>query len=53
MAKISQTQRSEKEQLQPLLDFLNTDIDGLDEPAVSDPRVELPEIYRTIQPQFN
>ena len=33
MVKISQTQRSEKEQLQPLLDFLNTDIDGIDEPA--------------------
>ena len=31
MTKISKLQRSEKEQLQPLLDFLNTDIDILDE----------------------
>ena len=32
MVKISKLQRSEKEQLQPLLDFLNTDIDSLGEP---------------------
>ena len=32
MAKISKLQRSEKEQLEPLLDFLNTDIDSLGEP---------------------
>lgn len=32
MVNISKSQRSEREQLQPLLDFLNTDIDSLDEP---------------------
>ena len=32
MAKISKFQRSEKEHLQPLMDFLNKDIESLDEP---------------------